>query len=101
MPAKVQQAGRFRRLFRLAATMATLLAAAPAGPRAGEVRGRVTLLEKGNTPSEDVGQAVLWLEGGSATPPPVQAEITTAEKAFTPHVLVVPVGSTVSFPNHD
>ena len=32
---------------------------------------------------------------------PVQAEIGTADKAFSPHVLVVPVGSTVSFPNHD
>src|SRR4029450_13835420 len=33
--------------------------------------------------------------------PPVRREITTAEKQFSPHVLVVPVGSTVSFPNHD
>jgi copper binding plastocyanin/azurin family protein len=32
---------------------------------------------------------------------PVKAEITTAEKQFSPHVLVVPIGSTVNFPNHD
>ena len=101
MPAKVQHGGRFRRLVRLAATMATLLAAAPSAPRAGDVRGRLTLLDKGNTPAEDVGQAVIWLEGGAGSAPPVQAEITTADKAFTPHVLVVPAGSTVSFPNHD
>jgi hypothetical protein len=31
----------------------------------------------------------------------VKAEISTAEKQFSPHVLVVPVGSTVTFPNHD
>ena len=31
----------------------------------------------------------------------MQAEISTAEKAFSPHVLVLPVGSTVAFPNHD
>jgi plastocyanin len=80
---------------------ASLVAAGAATPRAGDVRGRVTLLDKGNTPAEDVGQAVVWLEGGRGAAVPVQAEITTAEKAFTPHVLVVPVGSTVSFPNHD
>ena len=101
MPAKVQYGGRFRRLVRLAAALAPLLAAAPVTPRAGDVRGRLTLLDKGNRPAEDVGQAVVWLEGASAAPVPVQAEITTADKSFTPHVLVVPVGSTVSFPNHD
>ena len=36
-----------------------------------------------------------------SSPWPVAAEITTSNKAFSPHVLVVPVGSTVSFPNHD
>jgi plastocyanin len=101
MPAKVQHGGRFRRLVRLAATMATLLAAAPSPSGVGDVRGRVTLLGKGNRAAEDVGQAVVWLEGGAGSAPPVEAEITTAEKSFTPHVLVVPVGSTVSFPNHD
>ena len=80
---------------------ATLLAAGPAAPSVGDVRGRVILLDKGNRPAEDVGQAVVWLEGGGGRAAPVQAEITTAEKSFTPHVLVVPVGSTVSFPNHD
>jgi plastocyanin len=101
MPAKVQHGGRLRRLVRLAAALAPLLAAAPAVPRAADVRGRLTLLDKGNRPAEDVGQAVVWLEGASGPPAPVQAEITTADKSFTPHVLVVPVGSTVSFPNHD
>jgi plastocyanin len=101
MPAKVQHGGRFRRLVRLAVALAPLLAAAPVASRAGDVRGRLTLMDKGNRPAEDVGQAVIWLEGARATPAPVQAEIATADKSFTPHVLVVPVGSTVSFPNHD
>jgi plastocyanin len=66
------------------------------------VKGHLTLLDKGERQAEDVGQAVVWL----ATPQPValrpvRAEITTAEKQFSPHVLVVPVGSTVTFPNHD
>ena len=101
MPAKVQHGGRFRRVVRHAAALVTILAATLAAQRVGVVRGRVTLLDKGNRPAEDVGQAVVWLEGGGNPRAPVQAEITTADKAFTPHVLVVPVGSTVSFPNHD
>ena len=59
------------------------------------------MLDKGNRQAEDVGQAVIWLDGPGAGGQPVAAEITTADKAFSPHVLVVPVGSTVSFPNHD
>jgi hypothetical protein len=31
----------------------------------------------------------------------VRAEINTADKEFSPHVLVLPVGSSVTFPNHD
>src|SRR6185312_12192439 len=33
--------------------------------------------------------------------PPVSAQIGTEKKEFSPHVLVIPAGSTVSFPNHD
>jgi plastocyanin len=67
-----------------------------------EVSGRVTMLDKGDQPGDDVGQAVLWLSGPpSQSRPSVQAEIGTSKKEFSPHVLVVPVGSTVSFPNHD
>jgi plastocyanin len=72
--------------------------AVPAVP----VSGRLTLLDKGDRQAEDVGLAVIWLEAGrSLTAAPVKAEITTADKQFSPHVLVVPLGSTVTFPNHD
>ena len=100
MPAKVQRGERFRRVVLIATLLGTwpLTAAAPS---AAEVRGRITLLDKGNRPGEDVGQAVVWLDGSGGRAAPVQAEISTADKAFSPHVLVVPVGSTVSFPNHD
>ena len=36
--------------------------------------------------------AVTWLLAGSGANP---------KKEFSPHVLVIPAGSTVSFPNHD
>lgn len=44
--------------------------------------------------------AVIFLDGeGSGRA--VKETIKQAKKTFTPHVLVVPVGSTVSFPNMD
>jgi plastocyanin len=99
MRAKVQRAGRLRRAVLLAATAAALPLTA-AAPRAGEVRGRLTVLDQHSAEAEDVAQAVVWLDGTGAQQP-LTAEITTSKKAFSPHVLVVPVGSTISFPNHD
>ena len=60
------------------------------------------MLDKEDQPGEDVGQAVVWLSGPAAEPrPPVRTDIGNSKKEFSPHVLVVPVGSTVSFSNHD
>ena len=81
---------------------AGLCALVAAGTPMSKVQGRLTLLDKGDRQAEDVGQAVLWLATPArVTISPVRAEINTAEKQFSPHVLVVPVGSTVTFPNHD
>jgi plastocyanin len=65
--------------------------------------GQLTLIDKGDKQAEDVGQAVIWLATKTPVPAPapVRAEINTADKEFSPHVLVLPVGSTVTFPNHD
>jgi plastocyanin len=101
MPAKIQHGGRFRRAARRAVVLAPAVMTILAAASVGDVRGRVTLLDKGDRPAEDVGQAVVWLDGVGPARPPIQAEVSTADKSFTPHVLVVPVGSTVSFPNHD
>jgi plastocyanin len=98
MRGKLQRGAAFRRLL-----LAVGLALCTLGATAlAAVSGRMTIMDKGDRPAEDVGQAVIWLAGPDAPPPtPVQAEITTSEKELSPHVLVVPVGSTVSFPNHD
>jgi plastocyanin len=61
-------------------------------------------LEKDNKPSADLGAAVLYLEGPVATAAaaqPVTVEIAITDKTYAPHVVVVPVGSSVRFPNHD
>lgn len=50
--------------------------------------------------ADPVANAVVSVDGGrSATP--VSAEIYQKDRAFHPHVLVVPVGSSVDFPNRD
>ena len=75
----------------------------PPAPIGGvRVTGRITMLEKHNKPSPDLGNAVVYLE--DATPPslrPGAFEIATSDKEFVPRVVVVPLGSTVRFPNHD
>jgi plastocyanin len=70
------------------------------------VAGRIVILEKDNKPSPDLGDAVLYLEGASLVGPaaaakPTTVEIAITDKIYAPHVVVVPVGSTVRFPNHD
>jgi len=68
----------------------------------GTVSGRVTILEKNNKPSSDLGDAVVWLDGGPAAPPAAgKFEVAISDKTFVPSVAVVTVGSTVSFQNHD
>jgi plastocyanin len=101
MRGKVQCGSLPRRIVLAGAILAALPLVA-AHHRTGDVRGRITVLDRGDSLAEDVGQAVVWLE--SATPiatKPVEVEISTASKEFTPHVLVIPAGSTVAFPNHD
>jgi plastocyanin len=79
-----------------------MMVALAAGEPSAGVSGRVTMLDKANRPGDDVGQAVIWLSGAAArSRPPVQTDIGTSDKAFSPHVLVVPVGSTISFSNYD
>jgi plastocyanin len=99
MGGKIQPGRAPRRILALGGLVVASLASAV---REAEVSGRVTMLEKEDSPGDDVGQAVVWLSGPPAQPrPPTKTEIGTSGKEFSPHVLVVPVGSTVSFPNHD
>jgi plastocyanin len=51
-------------------------------------------------------QAVIWLtpldgEAASLAPSPKTAVLMQKDKTFRPHVLVIPAGSTVQFPNRD
>jgi plastocyanin len=73
--------------------------ATPAG--AATLRGRVELVEKGGRRAADLSEAVVWVEGPKVKPRPSAATIVMKGKTFLPHVVVVPVGGTVEFPNQD
>ncbi len=53
----------------------------------------------------DYSGVVVWLEPVSGTAPvspsPRHARMVQKDKTFTPHVLAIPVGTTVDFPNFD
>jgi hypothetical protein len=82
--------------------MASMLAYAQT---ASSVDVRMHLDLSGQT-GQSVPPAVLWLKPLQLTPPPpspTQERYTLLQKnrMFTPHLLVVPVGSIVQFPNAD
>src|SRR5580765_2736739 len=74
------------------------------------VRGRVEVAgspKAGHTPFPNT---VVWLAPATGTPvdpagaavdPPAPVRLTQKNKSFEPHVLVVPAGSAVEFPNRD
>ena len=66
------------------------------------VNGKVMFLTKrGQTPV--VNETLVWLEPMGRAPrrPAASFMMTTRSKAFLLHVLAVPTGSTISFPNED
>jgi plastocyanin len=73
------------------------------------VTARVAWEEGGRTRAHDAGNVVLWLtpieSSSESTAPPAQTSprlrLVQKNKSFEPHVLVVPVGSLVEFPNRD
>lgn len=97
---------RNRKLLRasplLTAAVLVLLGAGPAA--AAELRGRVELVNDDGQVAPGVHQAVVYFtprHGAPPAPPVATFEVATLRKDFQPQVLVVPLGSTVSFPNRD
>ena len=76
-----------------------IVGAAPAV--AGTVKGQVQLLDKGGRPATDITDVVVYVDGAKAKAAPGKATMTMKGKSFIPHVIVVPVGGTVDFPNED
>jgi plastocyanin len=81
-------------------------------PTTTTVRGRVEVIGaegKGKTRHGAIPGTVVWLtpmtgagsEVTAAASPPKNPRLVQKNKSFDPHILVVPVGSMVEFPNHD
>lgn len=69
---------------------------------AATVTGKVAFLtRRGQKPA--VNETVVWLDPAAKSPKKAAAtfSMATRGKTFLPHVLAVPAGSTVSFPNED
>lgn len=69
---------------------------------AAVVNGKVLFLTKrGQKPV--VNETLVWLDAAGRAPkrPASTFTMTTRSKALLPHVLAVPAGSTISFPNED
>ena len=52
----------------------------------------------------DFSGVVVWLEpvtGKAPLPPAAHARMVQKDKTFTPHILAIPAGTTVDFPNLD
>jgi plastocyanin len=84
--------------------LASLLLILSADSYAALVAGKVAFATKrGQKPV--VTETLVWLEAqGGRTPPkkaPAAVQMATRGKTVLPHILAVPVGSTISFPNED
>jgi hypothetical protein len=92
----------------IGAAVAAAAAAGPAPLRAEELSGRLDLVAKdgkGPARGSDPRQAVVYFEPASGLhvpkPPETPFRLATHNKEFSPHILAVPVGSRVQFPNQD
>ncbi|HEX8108776.1 MAG TPA: hypothetical protein VF516_13675 [Kofleriaceae bacterium] len=66
---------------------------------AGALHGTLTVEGK---PLSSLGLVMLWPKGGKAVKRPAKFRvIEQRNKTFAPHLMAVPVGSTVAFPNFD
>lgn len=87
-----------KRLLVLAGVLAVALPLA-----AATVTGKVSFItKKGQNPIAN--ETLVWLEpasGRAPSRPPAKFQMTTRGKTLIPHVLAIPVGSTVDFPNDD
>jgi plastocyanin len=83
------------------AAMIVTMLVLPAGSRAGTVTGKVELVDKGGRKATDLSDVVVYVDGARVKPRPATATVVMKGKAFNPHVVVVPVGGSVQFPNED
>lgn len=70
----------------------------------GAVSGQVAILEKAQDPTEDMANAVIYLEaagGAKSRPVATNTSIALQARQFAPRVRVITEGSKIEFPNQD
>ena len=86
-----------------------VLACCSLGAQTVNVKGRVTL-ETAKGRAANSSDAVIWLNPSNSTaalpnvpstPAPAHFRLVQKNKRFVPHILVVPLGAVVDFPNDD
>jgi plastocyanin len=80
-----------------------VVASCVAWAQAETVSGKVVIQQNGK-PARSAAGAVVWLtptKGEAPRPAEKVFRLTQKNKHFSPHLLVVPVGSAVQFPNQD
>ncbi|HEY2806110.1 MAG TPA: carboxypeptidase regulatory-like domain-containing protein [Gemmatimonadales bacterium] len=83
---------------------AALLTALPAGAGRleAQVSGRLQVMDVGGHPATDLGDAVVYIVRGPRSPASSHTmDMSLDARQFRPRVIVVPVGTTVNFPNLD
>ena len=67
------------------------------------VAGRITILEREGVRTDDLADAVVYLEprGGARSSTRATTQIVMESRRFIPQVRVIPVGGAVQFPNSD
>jgi plastocyanin len=91
-------------LTRLRASVAcalTLISIIPPSSWAGDIVGRVDLVEKGGKKATDLSDVLVYVESAKTKGKPGKEVLSMKSKAFSPHVLAVTTGTTVEFPNED
>jgi plastocyanin len=81
----------------------TMLPEASVAVAPGSVRGSVTI-KRGRRDKKDRSSVVIFVQGVPDSRPEPLAQpvlVDQTDKAFDPRVTVIPVGSTVDFPNND
>jgi plastocyanin len=81
-------------------------AAVPPEFQSGDIEAQVHIDVPAKKGNDHATVAVVWLKSvvradSAQTPPPSHFTLLQKKRTFAPHLLVIPVGSTVSFPNDD
>jgi len=70
-------------------------------PMAAQVTGRLQVTDAGGRPAQDLGNAVVYIEGRGPRVSGARVDMSLDARQFRPRVIVIPAGTTVRFPNQD